>query len=104
MLILWLYQHALIILGYIIIAFVIVKSLMLLFMVGTHDFFGLLLGSMTIVNKHDIRNTFDESLKTYLKVSNKVNVIFYSLMLLAIFTFFFTAQLRPRININTTNP
>ena len=93
MLIDWIITNALTIFWYIISIYILVKVIVILAMMGLHNFFWIFIGSVGIESEHDIKNTFDEGLKKYLITSNRINKIFYWIAGATLFIYFFTQLL-----------
>lgn len=93
MLIDWIILHLLPIFWYIVGIFILAKAVTVFFMIGTGGYFWILLSTFAVINKHDIKNTFDEKLKRYLIISNWINIIFYWLAGAVLFLYFFTLLL-----------
>ncbi len=85
-------QHALLIFLYILGVFVLVKAA-LVFLSGVGGDFGLFLGTFAIFNSNDIKNTFDDRLRKFLKTSNAVNRVFYVVLAINLFVYLFTLTL-----------
>jgi hypothetical protein len=93
MLIDWIVTHALIIFWIVFGLFIAIKLSVVLFTGGFEGMFWLFIGSFGIVSEHDLKNTFDERLKKYLVLSNKINTIFYWLCGSTLFIYLFTITL-----------
>lgn len=93
MLIDWIVTHALGIFWVVLGLFIITKLLVVMIMGGFEGIWWLFIGSFGLVNEHDLKNTFDERLKRYLVISNKINLAFYWICGGTLFIYLFTALL-----------
>jgi hypothetical protein len=69
------FNEALIVIGLI---YIIVKVMAISANNVRQGYVDTFIGSIQLYSRQSIRNTFDNSLKKYLKVSNKVNLFFYA--------------------------
>ena len=90
MLIDWIVTHVLGIFWVIMGLFIITKLVVVMVMGGFEGIWWLFIGSFGIVTEHDLKNTFDEHLKKYLVISNKINTIFYWVGGATLFLYLFT--------------
>lgn len=59
-------------------SFIIAKLLIMVLAKVKHNYLSVFVNSMMIYSHQQIRNTFDGRMKKYLRLSNRVNTVFYA--------------------------